>query len=164
MSPIQKSIERDVERHYGRGDVFNAILEALQQGSRDVRTLQPDDLAPLDELHVRGREGTVELANRINWTPGMDVLDVGSGIGGSSRFLATTYDVDVTGIDLTEEFVNAAHNLSELVGLDGDLRFVHGSALEMPFPDNSFDVVWTQHVQMNIEDKRQFYSEIARVL
>jgi SAM-dependent methyltransferase len=96
--------------------------------------------------------------------PGLKVLDVGSGLGGSTRYLAAEHQCRATGIDLTKEYVDVANALAELVGLKGVVEFHQGSALEMPFADGSFDVVWTEHVQMNIADKRAFYTEITRVL
>lgn len=153
-----------IEHHYAHGDILARILQALKEQGKDTDHLTLDDLAPVDEFHLRGREGTVELANRIEWQPGWRVLDVGCGIGGSSRFLAQTFGAHVTGIDLTHQFIDAAKSLTKLVGLDSSIAFQHGSALQMPFADSSFDIVWTEHVQMNIEAKRQFYSEIIRVL
>ncbi len=153
-----------VERHYGRGSILAIILQAMQQQGKEMNHLAPDDLAPVDEFHARGREGTVELANRITWQPGLKLLDVGCGIGGTSRFLAHTFGAQVSGIDLTHEFIETAVSLTRMVGLDGSIRFVQGSALDLPFADNSFDLTWTEHVQMNIEDKRQLYAEMVRVL
>ena len=78
--------------------------------------------------------------------------------------LADDYNCRVTGIDLSHEFIRTASALSELVGLQDKTDFIQASALELPFEDGSFDVAWTQHVQMNISDKAKFYSEINRVL
>jgi len=89
---------------------------------------------------------------------------VGCGIGGSCRFLARRFDCRVTGIDLTREYCDVAAFLSDRTGMSDRTRFEQASALELPFPDDSFDLVWTEHVQMNIEDKPRFYGEIARVL
>ncbi len=72
--------------------------------------------------------------------------------------------LDVTGIDLTSEFCRLASELTRRVGLGSRVRFETADATAMPFADASFDVVWTQHVQMNVADKRRFYAEIARVL
>lgn len=153
-----------VERHYGRGDVLDSILGALRGMGKDVARLVPADLAPVDEFHIRGREATVELARRASLTPGSRVLDVGCGLGGSARYLASEHRCRVTGIDLTREYVDAASALADLVGLRGMVEFHQASALDMPFDARTFDVVWTEHVQMNIADKRAFYREIARVL
>jgi ubiquinone/menaquinone biosynthesis C-methylase UbiE len=104
------------------------------------------------------------LAATAGLQPGMRVLDVGCGLGGACRLLASEYGCDVTGIDITPDYVQTAAKLSALTGLQHTTRFVPGSALALPFDNNSFDVVWTQHVQMNIADKPGFYSEIKRVL
>jgi ubiquinone/menaquinone biosynthesis C-methylase UbiE len=77
---------------------------------------------------------------------------------------AGEYGCIATGIDITREYIRTATALSALTGLSDNTRFVNGSALQLPFENNSFDVVWTQHVQMNIEDKQTFYAEIQRVL
>ena len=130
---------------------------------KDLARLKPEDLAPVDEFHIRGREATVELAQRASLKPGALVLDVGCGLGGSARYLAAEHGCHVTGIDLTQEYVDVANTLAEIVGLNDFASFKQASALEMPFEDASFDVVWTQHVQMNIADKAAFYREIARV-
>jgi SAM-dependent methyltransferase len=94
----------------------------------------------------------------------MRVVDVGSGIGGSARHLAAAHDCDVSGIDATKEYCNVATMLSDRVGLAHRTTFTHGSALDLPYPHASFDLAWTEHVQMNIDDKETFYAEIARVL
>jgi ubiquinone/menaquinone biosynthesis C-methylase UbiE len=94
----------------------------------------------------------------------MQVLDVGSGLGGPARTLAAEFGCSVTGIDLTEEFCRAAEMLTERVGLSDKVKFNVGSALEMPFDNNSFDVVWTQFAGMNIADKDKLYAEFRRVL
>ncbi len=159
-----RKAQNPIDEHYGRGGLLDAILGALRELGKDLRELVPSDLAMVDEFHIRGREATVELANRALLKPGLRVLDVGSGLGGSTRYLAAEHQCRATGIDLTKEYVDVANALAELVGLKGVVEFHQSSALEMPFADDSFDVVWTEHVQMNIADKRAFYTEIARVL
>lgn len=158
-----KSIQREIEYHYGQGNLLNSILDALRKTGKNPARLKPSDLAPVDEFHIRGREATVELARRASLKPGDCVLDVGSGLGGSARYLATEYECDVTGIDITQEYIDVANALAELTGLEKIVNFKQASALDLPFEDNTFDVAWTEHVQMNIIDKRTFYGEIARV-
>ena len=160
MSDMQQS----VSSHYGVGKILDTILDALTEMGKDIEALMPSDLAPVDEFHIRGREATVELADRAGITSGLRVLDVGSGLGGSVRYLARERECHARGLDLTEEYVEVAKSLAKLVGLEGKVDFHQGSALELPFESNSFDVVWTEHAQMNIEDKDRFYSEISRVL
>jgi ubiquinone/menaquinone biosynthesis C-methylase UbiE len=158
-----KSPREHVEQHYGRGRILDSINAALREAGKDLNQLKPDDLAPVDEFHVRGREATVELARRAALKPGAHVLDVGCGLGGSARYLAAEHQCQVTGIDLTQEYVDVANALARMVGLSDTVTCRQASALEMPFDDGTFDVVWTEHVQMNIADKQAFYREIGRV-
>lgn len=157
------NVREHVEKHYGRGRVLDSVIAALRETGKDLARLRPEDLAPVDEFHIRGREATVELARRASLKPGSHVLDVGCGLGGSARYLAAEHQCQVTGIDLTQEYVDAANALAGMVGLSDKVAFRQASALEMPFDDGAFDVVWTEHVQMNIADKHAFYREISRV-
>ena len=153
-----------VVSHYGVGDLGNRILGALRAAGKDVDRLAPADLAPLDAFHIRGRDATRELAALAQLGAAHTVLDVGCGIGGSARYLAAEYGCRVSGIDLTEEYCSVATMLSERCGLAALTSFRAASALELPFSDASFDIAWTEHVQMNIPDKARFYGEIRRVL
>lgn len=150
--------------HYGQAGLTAAAKEGIRAAGLDWDRLTVDDLAPLDEFHIRGREATEELAALAAPRPFERVLDVGSGIGGSSRFLAQRFGCRVVGVDLTPQYCETAEALSKQVGLDGALEYRCASALAMPFDDGEFDLAWTQHVQMNIEDKVGLYRETARVL
>ncbi|HXX12776.1 MAG TPA: methyltransferase domain-containing protein [Burkholderiales bacterium] len=160
----KETSRESVERHYGRGQILDSILRALRQAGKDLDRLAPADLAPVDEFHIRGREATIELGARASLRRGLRVLDVGCGLGGSARYLAAQHGCEVVGIDLTSEYVDTANALAAIVGLERMVEFRQASALEIPFERDSFDVVWTEHVQMNIADKQAFYAEIARVL
>ncbi|MBI1353311.1 MAG: methyltransferase domain-containing protein [Acidobacteria bacterium] len=153
-----------IARHYGLPGLLGAVLEALRATGRDVDRLEPDDLVPVDEFHIRGRAATEELAALAGVQGDWKVLDVGSGLGGSGRFLARRFGCRVTGLDLTPEYCALAQELSARVGLDALTEYRCGSALAMPFEDGAFDLAWSQHAQMNIEDKARLYAEIHRVL
>lgn len=157
------NVREHVEKHYGRGRILDSVIAALRETGKDLDRLRPEDLAPVDEFHIRGREATVELARRASLKPGSHVLDVGCGLGGSARYLAAEHQCQVTGIDLTQEYVDTANALAGMVGLSDKVAFRQASALDMPFDDGAFDVVWTEHVQMNIADKHGFYRELGRV-
>ena len=92
------------------------------------------------------------------------MLDLGSGVGGPSRHLASTFGCHVTGLDLTDEYCQVADMLARSTGLSHLVCYQKGDALHAPFDDATFDVVWTQHAAMNIEDKRGLYREIFRLL
>ena len=153
-----------VEHHYTRSNLENTILTALQNAGKNIEQLTVDDLAPVDEMHTRGREATANIASLLNLQPNFHVLDVGSGIGGPSRYLASKYGCHVTGLDLVEEYCRVADSLAKRVKLDNLLTYRQGDATQMPFDDTTFDVVWTQHASMNIADKKKLYSEMYRVL
>ncbi len=153
-----------VSRHYTVGDLENRILGALEAAGIDLDQLTVDDLAPVDQFHIRGRRATEELTRWAQIEPTHRLLDVGSGLGGTGRYLAANVGCEVVGVDVTAEYCRVAEMLSARVGLSERTSFRHGSALELPFPDAHFDIVWTEHVQMNIADKTGFYGELTRVL
>lgn len=156
--------DSSIASHYAYDDLYEAILQALHNAGIPEDKVTRKDLAAIDEFHVRGQEVSRELAIAAGIQPGMRLLDAGCGLGGASRMLADEFGGNVTGIDITEDYIRTAKRLSVLTGLEHITSFVHGSVLSLPFTDNSFDVVWTQHVQMNIADKKTFYAEINRVL
>ncbi|MDQ3913058.1 MAG: methyltransferase domain-containing protein [Actinomycetota bacterium] len=156
--------DRSVSEHYGRGNLAAKILEALRAAGKDPDALSLRDLAPIDQLHARGREATLELARLAGITPSMRVLDVGGGLGGPARTLASEFGCAVEVLDLTEEFCRAGEMLTARTDLADLVSFRLGSALEMPYPDATFDVAWMQHSSMNIADKGRLYAEIQRVL
>lgn len=153
-----------INTHYGRAGLSDLIFEALRQTGRDVENLSAEDLTPVDHFHTRGLAATEELAERAGIEKGAEVLDVGGGIGGAARFLARQFGCRVTVLDLTEEYCAAGELLTARTGLGKLVEFRCGNALEMPFPKESFDLVWTQHSSMNIADKPALYAEIHRVL
>jgi ubiquinone/menaquinone biosynthesis C-methylase UbiE len=154
----------EIERHYGRGGLLDRLLAALKEAGKDIDHLTIDDLAPIDEFHSRRRLATKELALMLAPKPGERLLDIGSGLGGPSRYLAKVCGCRVTGVDLTAEFVATAIDLTRRAGLAGQVDFHQGSALDLPFPDGSFDLAWSQNVAMNIADRPRYYAEMRRVL
>jgi len=146
-----------VAQHYGSDGLLDRILDALRQAGKDPDHLTIDDLAPVDEFHSRRRKATEELARMLAPAATDHVLDIGSGIGGPSRYLAARFGCRVSGIDLTPEFVATAEALTGRVGLSERVDFRQGSALALPFPDASFDLAWSQNVAMNIADRPRWY-------
>lgn len=150
--------------HYDRDGLGDAILDALRADGKDIERLTVSDLAPVDQFHIGGRDTTLELLQLAGLRPGMRVLDVGGGLGGPARTLATEGGCVVTVLDLTETYCRVGAMLTERTGLHDRVTFHHGDALDLPFPDASFDVVWTQHSSMNIADRERLYAGFHRVL
>ncbi len=160
----QQTYEKSIKAHYGQTNFSTKILTFLQQAGKDINALTRADIATFDEFHIRGRKATQEMGQLAGLQEGMRVLDIGCGIGGPARTLAAEFGCQVTGLDLVEEYCEAAYELTERVGLSDKVTFRHGNALDLPFEVAAFEVVWTQHMSMNIEDKEQLFGEIRRVL
>ena len=157
-------IEAVVQRYYGDRPVLERIDEALRAAGVVPERPSHRDLWPFDQLHSRGIAATREHAERAGLQAGMYVLDLGCGLGGSSRYLAAECNCRVAAIDLTPNFVEAARTLTSRCGLAERIEFRQANALALPFEDGTFDHVWSYAVTMNIADKEGLAREVARVL
>ena len=151
-------------RHYDVAGLLPKVKAALAAFGPEETALSPKQLAPLDQFHTRGLLATADLAREMGLAAGMRVLDLGCGLGGPARYLADTYGLDVTGVDLSDSFVDTARYLSERCGLADRTTFVVGDAMDPPVEAASFDRVFLQHVAMNIADRVALYRAIRRVL
>ncbi len=153
-----------VRDHYRAIGLAARLKTALAAFGPEDQRLAPEQLSALDQFHTRGLAATAELARLAGIAADMTVLDVGSGVGGPARYLAQTYGCRVTGVDLSEPFVEAARYLTGRTGQSEHVSFETASALQLPFDDGRFDVALLQHVAMNIVDRARLYREIRRVL
>lgn len=150
-----------VAEHYQSADLLRMIEAGLRQMGRNADAPLPEDLRAADEFHIGGAEATDEILDRLDMPRGTRVLDIGAGLGGPARHMAGR-GFDVTGIDLTPDYVMVAQELSRRAGVPG--RFLQGSATDLPFPDARFDLATLIHVGMNIPDKPALFAEASRVL
>ena len=159
-----EKLENAVANHYGRAGLLEAILAGLETLGADLDNLQPIDLAPVDEFHTAGRLTTLKALKMMPLKARMHVLDAGCGLGGTARVLAKEYGCRVTGIDLTQQYVEVAQALTDRMQLTGQCTFQVGSVTSMPFPDAVFDAAVSFHAAMNISERDRFYAELARVM
>lgn len=150
--------------HWGRGDVYALIVSALNKMSKPLDGLTVEDLAPVDHFHARGFPATVELADRLPIKAGEHILDIGCGLGGPARYLAKRFHCRVTGLDITEPFVEAANKLTALLHMQGQVKIELGDGVRLPYADATFDGAYAQHVTMNIDDRGAFFTQAYRVL
>jgi SAM-dependent methyltransferase len=150
--------------HYAHGELLDAIRAAVEQLEKSPDTITIEDLAPVDEFHIGGRVATESLFEHAPIAPGEHVLDIGCGLGGASRFVASRYGCRVTGIDLTREYVDTGTVLNAWVGLADAITLERGDALHSAYPAGAFDKAYMLHVGMNIGDKARLASEIHRML
>ena len=153
-----------IVEQYEVSDFVSRVEDVLQQAGFAEGVIPWMALAPLDQFHVGGAAATTALAEKLALTPGAAVLDVGCGLGGPSRHLAATYGCTVSGIDLNPSLIELATMLTRRAGLSEQVTHRIGNATELRFEAASFDLAWTQHVVMNIEDRHALYAGIRRVL
>jgi ubiquinone/menaquinone biosynthesis C-methylase UbiE len=150
--------------YWSRPQLVATLLDAVAASGLDLRTATPAELAPLDQFHGGGTDATRALAGQAEITSSLRVLDVGGGLGGPARMLAVEYGAHVTILDLTADYLRAGALLTARMGLTEQVRFCCGHALNLPFPDGCFDLVWTQNSGMQIAEKVRLYCEFFRVL
>jgi ubiquinone/menaquinone biosynthesis C-methylase UbiE len=155
---------KHIHSYYSPNDLYHKVIEGLNKLGKDLSNITLDDLQPVDEFHIRGDAATKELIKLSAFTPDMHILDVGCGIGGSTRRLAHETGCCVTGIDLSDEYIDTAQRLTRLLNMQERVKFHATSALALPFDDNSFDGVWSLQMNMNVEDKLSWLKETNRVL
>ena len=86
------SNDKAVSEHYTHGDLLNPIHAALAKLGKTVDSVTIEDLAPVDEFHIGGRQATEHLLSQLNFSEQDHILDVGCGLGGASRFVANKYN------------------------------------------------------------------------
>ncbi len=154
-----------INEHYGKVSILDSILEKLKINKIDPDNLTRKDLETFEDFHIGGKLATHHLAEFANFPKGAKVLDIGCGIGGPARTLAEDYGCKVVGVDLTEAYVHAATQLTSMLRMEDKVSFSQGDATgTLPFESKEFDYVWLQHVTMNIEDKKNLFKEVHRLL
>lgn len=161
---MREDLEQAIVRQYAASGLTQRIFAALSDMEVDAGTLKPGDLAAVDEFHIGGPAETARVVAMLKLDGHEHVLDVGSGLGGPARHIASETGCRVTGIDIMTEFTATAEALSAIMGLGERTRFLTASALAMPFDAANFDAAITIHVAMNIADRAALYAEIARTL
>ncbi len=158
------SADSAAANQYLHGNLLNAIEDSISKLGKTIETITSDELSAVDEFHIGGRRATENILGQFRISKQDHIIDVGCGLGGASRYVAKKYSNKVTGIDLTQEYVETGNVMCSWLNLDSQIKLVHGSALSMPFEEGTFDSGYMLHVGMNIEDKPQLFTEIFRVL
>jgi len=153
------------DNYYSQGDLRSRITQAMRDAGMDPDApVLPEQLHSFDQLHTDFLFGTRALTELAAIDSATRVLDVGAGLGGPARYLASTFGCSVTCLEPVFDFCDAGEMLNEMTGLSELVSMKQGSGTDLPFDDGSYDLVWTQNITMNIEDMRTLFSEIRRVL
>ena len=155
---------KHIHGYYSPGDLYDRIIDGIRESGIELSSVTLDDLQPVDEFHIRGDVATKELIALAAFTQDMHILDVGCGVGGSTRRLSHETGCSVTGIDLSDEYVDVAERLTQLLDMQDRVKFRAASALELPFDADTFDGAWAIQVNMNIDDKLTWLKEMYRVI
>ncbi|HKK05408.1 MAG TPA: methyltransferase domain-containing protein [Gammaproteobacteria bacterium] len=158
------SNEQTMADHWARGDIYARILAALKKAGKSLDTLTVEDLAPVDHFHARGLPATEDLGDVLPIESHHHILDIGCGLGGPARYFAQRFQCRVSGVDITDPFVDTAKRLNKLLGMSDTVTVEHGNGQRLPFDDALFDGAYSQHVTMNVADRLQFFAEAYRVL
>lgn len=143
---ITRNMSPSVVQHYTEGSLMSRIMDGLSSTGIDMTTITPQQLYPVDQFHVGGLKALKSLLSHVNITPSCRVLDLGCGIGGTSRLIAAQNPgTSVLGIDVTPEFVEVSKELTSMVNMEG-ITYEVGSATEIPTADNSIDLILMVYV------------------
>ena len=155
----------EIKAHYASPGLYERILQGVEAIGKSPASVDLEDLAAVDEFHLRGPAATRELIEILDVGADSHVLDVGSGLGGPARRLATATGCRVTGVDLSEDYCAVGNKLTGWLGLSERVRLEPGDATRLErFAPSSFDAAWSIHVGMNVEDKGSLYASVAHVL
>ncbi len=154
----------EIKAHYASPGLYERIVQGVEAIGKSLESVDLDDLAAVDEFHLRGPAATRELIQILDVGADSHVLDVGSGLGGPARRLAKATGCRVTGVDLSEDYCTVGNELTGWLGLSEQVRLEPGDATNLErFAPSSFDAAWTIHVGMNVEDKGSLYASVAQV-
>lgn len=153
-----------IETHYTHGDLLKTLELVFNELGQMPDSVTMEQLAAIDEFHIGGRQATTHLIEQVQFADQVKLLDIGCGLGGTTRYLASHYDSQVIGIDLTAEYLNVGKLFNQNLGLTDKINLLQASALSLPFAEQTVDGVTMLHVGMNIEDKQKLFSEVFRCL
>jgi tocopherol O-methyltransferase len=157
---MSATLYRDIQQFYDASsklweDIWGEHMHHGYYGA-DGKTKKERRQAQIDLIEELLKWSQVDSASNI--------LDVGCGIGGSTLYLANKYQANATGITLSPVQADRAKERARGLGLGERVNFQVANALEMPFADNSFDLVWSLESGEHMPDKVKFLQECHRVL
>ena len=118
-----------------------------------------------EPIRAASRRTVERVASRLNGLgPESRVLDIGAGYGGSARFLAQSYGCRVVALNLSDVENERNRALNEQRGLEHAIEVVEGSFEDVPYKDDSFDVVWSQDAILHSGERGKVFAEVSRVL
>jgi len=155
---------KNIEKFWTRGDVFSRVNRAMSEAGLINKELNIEDLFPIDQYHARGIAATVDLGKRMPISKNQKIIDIGCGLGGPARYYAKEFKCFITGIDITPSFIEIGNEFNKLTSMSDNIQLLVGNGEILDFKNETFDGAYSQHVTMNISDRKKFFSEAFRVL
>ena len=156
MSDIKRmGLYRNVER-------ILADLDASGLGTDHA--LHVDDLTPFDQYHYESTDAVDDAISMLKIGPDWHVLDVGSGLGGPSRYLADRTGARVTALELQQDLHDTALSLTRRCELDDWVTHLNGDILEGAAPAGAFEAIVSMLCFLHIPDRASLFRECARTL
>lgn len=145
-------------------------MKKLDIGLADVQKVYSGPEASLwklvmgEQIHIGGFAESMVMVKKAGIKEGDKVLDLCSCLGAGLRFLVKNYKVQGFGLDGTQAMVDKAIKLDEGEGLSDKIEYKLGDVKEIPWDDNTFDVVWGEDAWCYVDCKESIIKEAARVL
>ncbi|WNV85430.1 methyltransferase domain-containing protein [Umezawaea sp. Da 62-37] len=159
MTVEQSPAHNDVRNVYdGFGRIYGSVW------GPNIHYGYWEDDADDSSVEVATDRLTDLMISGLDAKAGQRVLDIGCGIGNPAQRLIRTSDVNVVGITVSHIQVADATALAAEAGLADRATFQFADAMDMPFPDGSFDAAWAFESMWHMPDRGQVLSEAARVL
>ena len=143
--------------------------ELEQRGLLENEYIDPIELSEIDSMHYMGQSVMDDIISTMSLTPNTNVLDVGSGFGGTARSLSTVSRCQVTALELQEDIHDIAEFLTKKCKLDDHVKHVTGDILDLDLDEigggtNSYDGLVSLLVFLHIKDKLTLLQRCASML
>jgi 27-O-demethylrifamycin SV methyltransferase len=147
------------------GHGYDAFADLLDQvWGENLHHGYFDDLSAAESLKDAGNRLTDRLSGMLGIKPGQRLLDIGCGVGHPAIRLATAHDIEVVGITISQRQAELATERAAAAGLSDRVSFRFADAMDMPFPAESFDLVWALESLHHMPDRWHVIQQAARVL
>jgi len=147
--------------YYNSNDADNFYFHIW--GGEDIHIGLYD--SPESDIFAASRNTVRRMREHLtNLGPGSTMLDLGAGYAGACRMLCSSCGCDAVALNLSEEQNQRGRKMNQELGLGGSITVVDGSFENVPFPDASFDVVWSQDAFLHSGERFRVMQEAARVL
>ncbi len=153
----------DVAREYYNSEDADNFYATIWGGNDIHVGLYYSDKDAISDASLRTQERMLEHVSRT-LGPESHVIDLGSGYGGSARYLADRYGCKVVALNLSEVENDRARKLNKEQGLDHLIEVIDGAFEDIPYPDETFDLVWSQDSFLHSPDRELVFREVARIL